>query len=96
MISNPLENELWNEYPLILGMDEAGRGPIAGPLVVAGCIFETGYLHPEIDDSKKLSEKKREALFHEIQEEALWFEILVISEKEIDQKNIYRADYGNV
>lgn len=91
MISNPLENELWNEYPLILGMDEAGRGPIAGPLVVAGCIFETGYLHPEIDDSKKLSEKKREALFLEIQEEALWFEILVISEKEIDQKNIYRA-----
>lgn len=91
MINNPLERELWTQYSSIVGIDEAGRGPIAGPLVVAGCIFEKGYIHPEIDDSKKLTEKKRERLFQVIQEEALWFEIIVVSEKIIDRKNIYKA-----
>lgn len=91
MIKNPLENDLWKDYDSIVGLDEAGRGPIAGPLVVAGCVFEKGYYHQEIDDSKKLSEKKRERLFKEIQEEALWFDIVVVPEMIIDQKNIYKA-----
>ena len=91
MIEQPLEKELWRTYNSIVGIDEAGRGPIAGPLVVAGCVFEKGYWHPDIDDSKKLTEKKREQLFQVIQEDALWFSIVVISEKEIDQKNIYKA-----
>lgn len=91
MIEQPLEKELWRTYNSIVGIDEAGRGPIAGPLVVAGCVFEKGYWRPDIDDSKKLTEKKREQLFQVIQEDALWFSIVVISEKEIDQKNIYKA-----
>ena len=51
-----------NEFPggLICGTDEAGRGPIAGPVVIAGVIFEKGFDHMEIYDSKKLTEKKRE------------------------------------
>lgn len=91
MIEQPLENALWCNYDTIVGIDEAGRGPIAGPLVVAGCVFEKGYWHPDIDDSKKLSEKKRENLFKVIQEDALWFSIVIVSEKVIDQKNIYKA-----
>lgn len=91
MIEKPLEWDLWTQHSHILGLDEAGRGPIAGPLVVAGCQFVSGYKNPEIDDSKKLSEKKREKLFAQIKEDASWFMILIVSEKEIDQKNIYRA-----
>lgn len=91
MIEKPLEWDLWTQHSHILGLDEAGRGPIAGPLVVAGCQFVSGYKNPEIDDSKKLSEKKREKLFVQIKEDASWFMILIVSEKEIDHKNIYRA-----
>lgn len=76
---------------MILGIDEAGRGPIAGPLVVAGVVFPKGYEHEEIYDSKKLSEKKRERLFHEIIEKALFYTIEVVSEDFIDEHNIYRA-----
>lgn len=86
-----MESELWNCYDTILGIDEAGRGPIAGPLVVAGVIFENGYENDEIDDSKKLSEKKRERLFTEIIEHAKAYEILIVSETTIDELNIYRA-----
>lgn len=91
MIERPLEWDLWDEHSWLLGLDEAGRGPIAGPLVVAGCQFVPGYKNPEIDDSKKLTEKKREKLFEQIKEDASWFMILIVSEKVIDQKNIYRA-----
>lgn len=56
-MQHPSEEALWPEYPLILGMDEAGRGPICGPLVVAGVIFPAGYTNDLINDSKKLSEK---------------------------------------
>lgn len=91
MIEKPLEWDLWTQHSHILGLDEAGRGPIAGPLVVAGCQFVSGYKNPEIDDSKKLSEKKREKLFAQIKEDASWFMVLIVSEKEIDHKNIYRA-----
>ncbi|EOS60069.1 hypothetical protein C815_01636 [Firmicutes bacterium M10-2] len=91
MSKQRMESELWNVYDAILGIDEAGRGPIAGPLVVAGVIFEKGYENEEIDDSKKLSEKKRERLFTEIIKHAKAYEILVISEQTIDELNIYRA-----
>lgn len=91
MIEKPLEIDLWKEHSSILGIDEAGRGPIAGPLVVAGACFEKGYTNAEIDDSKKLSEKKRERLFEQIQKDAIWFQIEVIDEETIDQLNIYQA-----
>ncbi len=89
MIEHPLERDLL--YERILGIDEAGRGPMAGPLVVAGVIFPKGYSHDEINDSKKLTEKKREALFDQILKDALWYEILFVDERTIDAKNIYAA-----
>ena len=79
-------------YPsLIMGIDEAGRGPIAGPLVVAGVIFPVGYNSDMIYDSKKLSEKKREFLYDIIIKDALAYKILIVDEKTIDALNIYQA-----
>ena len=89
---NAYEHEYWNLNKYVLGIDEAGRGPLAGPLVVAGVVFEIGYENPAIYDSKSLSEKKREELFDIIQEDALDFEIKIVTEEEIDKYNIYRAD----
>lgn len=89
--SNEYEHEAWKKNMLVLGIDEAGRGPIAGPLCVAGVVFPKDYQNDEIYDSKAISEKKRNALFEQIQKDALAFEIRLISEKEIDEKNIYRA-----
>lgn len=89
---NRYEHQFWAEGKLLAGIDEAGRGPLAGPLSVAAVVFPAGYENPEIYDSKALSEKKREALFEVIEEEALWFAILEVSPAEIDRWNIYRAD----
>lgn len=90
-IEHPLELDLWPEYDSVLGMDEAGRGPICGPLTVAGVIFPKGYQNPELNDSKKLTEKKREALVSRIRDDALFWQVLVVDEQTIDEKNIYRA-----
>lgn len=89
---NDYEHAYWPEGKLVLGMDEAGRGPLAGPLTVAGVIFPAGYENPDIYDSKAVSEKKRERLYDMIMEDALWFEIREVSEEDIDRYNIYRAD----
>lgn len=86
------EKELYKQgYARILGTDEAGRGPLAGPLYVAAVIFPKGYENPGIDDSKKLTEKKRECLFDEIVRDALAYGIVRIGVKEIDDLNIYEA-----
>ena len=90
--TNEYEHEYWPKGQLVLGIDEAGRGPLAGPLTVAGVIFPVGYENPLIYDSKSLSEKKREELFDIIKEDSLWFEILIVSEKDIDTYDIYHAD----
>ncbi len=90
--SNEYEHECWKNNKYVLGIDEAGRGPLAGPLVVAGVVFEVGYENPLIYDSKAISEKKRDELFEIIKEDALYYEIKMVSEAEIDQYNIYRAD----
>jgi len=78
----------------ICGIDEAGRGPIAGPLVVAGCVFriENGELRIEnylnmLDDSKKLSEKKREELF-EVIKQTCEYHIVFVDNKTIDKKGL--------
>ena len=89
---NDFEHDAWAEGKLLLGIDEAGRGPLAGPLTVAGVIFEPGYENPDIYDSKGLSEKKRAQLFETIKEDALWFQIIQVSEADIDRYDIYHAD----
>ncbi len=88
---NEFEKKIWGKDELMMGIDEAGRGPIAGPLVVAGVVFDKGYDHDEIYDSKKLSEKKREQLYDEIIRDAKYYKILIISPEEVDRLNIYRA-----
>ena len=75
----------------IIGLDEAGRGPMAGPLVVGGVIFEKGYHNDLINDSKQLSEKKREELYELIIKDALAYQIEVIDIEDVDHLNIYQA-----
>ena len=78
-------------YNYIGGCDEAGRGPLVGP-VVAGCVvFPKGYKNDLINDSKKLSEKKREKLYDIIIKNALSYGIGIVSAKEIDEINILEA-----
>ena len=76
---------------LIAGSDEAGRGPLAGPLVVAACILPKGYQHELINDSKKLTDKKRRMLYEIIKKDALAYHIEVIDIETIDKINIYQA-----
>ena len=76
---------------LVAGCDEAGRGPLAGPLVCAAVILPKDYCNPLIDDSKKLTEKKREELFSIIKDDALAYSIQVIDVKTVDEINIYQA-----
>jgi ribonuclease HII len=85
---------LEDNYPQaqrILGIDEAGRGPLAGPCVVAGVILPKGYTHPLINDSKKLSEKQRERCFKDIVLEANWIGVISVLPETIDKRNIYQA-----
>lgn len=89
--SNEHELRIWAMNETCVGIDEAGRGPIAGPLVVAGVVFPVGYDSKEIYDSKKLSEKKREELFIRIKEDALYYDIQIVSIEDIDRLNIYQA-----
>ena len=92
MASMEYENKYYNEgNNVIVGMDEAGRGPLAGPLVIACVILPKDYDNVAINDSKKLSEKKREILFKEIQKSALYIGVKVIDEATVDALNIYAA-----
>jgi len=75
----------------IAGIDEAGRGPLAGPVVVASCIMPEDSMIEGVNDSKKVSEKKRELLYDKIIEEAISYSVAIISEKEIDEINILNA-----
>lgn len=78
-------------YSLIAGVDEVGRGPLAGPVVAATCIFDRDVDIVGIDDSKKLSEKKREQFFEEIKDKALAYGIGEASCEVIDEINILEA-----
>ena len=80
-------------YKIIVGIDEAGRGPIAGPVVAGAVILPEGFFHPEITDSKKLSEKKREEFYDIIVNEALAWAVGIVSPKEIDEINILKATH---
>ncbi|NMP36837.1 MAG: ribonuclease HII [Clostridiales bacterium] len=85
--------EKLNGYSVICGIDEAGRGPLAGAVYAAAVILPDGFEHPLINDSKKLSEKKREELFDVICSNAVSYCIGTASEKEIDDINILRATF---
>lgn len=86
------EKEQWKAgYELVAGVDEAGRGPLAGPVYAAAVIFPKGVIIDGINDSKKLSEKKREKLFDIIINKALSYAIVSVDEKEIDRINILSA-----
>lgn len=78
-------------YSVIAGIDEAGRGPLAGPVVAGCCILDPNVKILGLDDSKKLSEKKREELFVEIKEKALAWTVCEISAEVIDEINILEA-----
>ena len=89
-----IEDQFHKEgYQVICGVDEAGRGPLAGPVCAAAVILPTGLIIQGLNDSKKLSEKKREALFPEIQEKAIAYGIAFASVEEIEERNILRATF---
>ena len=77
----------------ICGIDEAGRGPLAGPVVAAAVILPAGLVIPYVNDSKKLTEKRREALYPEILEKALSVGVGVVPAARIDEINILQATY---
>lgn len=80
-----------NKVKILAGVDEAGRGPLAGPVVAAAVIFDKNIFHPEINDSKKLPEKKRNYLYEWIIENAISYSTFVIDNIIIDEINILQA-----
>lgn len=86
-----LEFDFVTQHALVAGVDEVGRGPLAGEVVTAACILDPSKPIAKLNDSKKLTEKQRETLFDEIVEKALCFSIARASVDEIDQLNILHA-----
>jgi ribonuclease HII len=76
---------------IIAGIDEAGRGPLAGPVVSAAVILKKGQRLPGLNDSKKLSEEKREELYKKITENAISYSVIAIDHEYIDRHNILKA-----
>jgi ribonuclease HII len=92
MLEYSIEQELIDKgYTYVCGVDEAGRGPLCGPVVAAAVILPLGLEIEGLNDSKKLSEKKREALFDVICEKAIAYSIAEASPAEIDEINILNA-----
>lgn len=88
------ENEALSKgYHIVCGVDEAGRGPLAGPVYAAAVILPKGYVIEGVNDSKKLTEKKREVLFDKIIAECEDYCIATASEQEIDDINILNATF---
>ena len=88
------EEELFAQgYQLVCGVDEAGRGPLAGPVCAAAVILPPHLEIPGLDDSKKLSDKRRRELFPIIKEQAIAYGIGLASHEEIDEINILQATY---
>lgn len=91
MLENKYEKKYWKKKQYVMGIDEAGRGPLCGPLVVACCILPINYKNEMINDSKKLTEKARESLFNQIIKDAYYFDFRIVSPNEIDELDIYHA-----
>ena len=88
----PMENALSEQgYSAVCGVDEAGRGPLAGPVYAAAVILRPDSEFEGLDDSKKLTEKKREILFDKIIKEAVAYKIVAVDHKTIDELNILNA-----
>lgn len=86
------EKDLYKEnYKLIGGVDEVGRGPLVGPVVAACCVLPSDFYLEGLTDSKKLSEKKRDIFFEYIKEHAIAYGVGVVSPERIDEINIYEA-----
>ena len=95
MLEYSIEQNLLDEgYELVCGVDEAGRGPLCGSVVTAAVILPRGLYIEGLNDSKKLTEKKREALFDVICESAIAYSIVEASVEEIDATNILEATLG--
>ena len=80
-------------FDVICGVDEAGRGPLAGPVYAAAVILPRGYIVDGVNDSKKLSEKKRDLLFDKIVDECVCYSVGTASVEEIDKINILQATF---
>ena len=92
MLEYQLEQELTEAgYANVCGVDEAGRGPLCGPVVAAACILPAGLVLEGLNDSKKLTPKKRDLLFDAIRENAIAYSIAEASVEEIDELNILEA-----
>ena len=86
------EEKHYNEgYTAVCGCDEAGRGPLCGPVVAAACVLPGGLVIDGLNDSKKLTEKKREAIFDEITKNAIAYSIALATVEEINETNILDA-----
>ena len=93
MLDYAIENQLHEEgYTTVCGVDEAGRGPLCGPVFAAACILPDGLVLEGLNDSKKLTPKKRDKLFDLICENAIAYCIASASVEEIDELNILEAD----
>lgn len=90
-LKQTIDREFWDKFEFIAGCDEAGRGPLAGPVVAAAVILPRDFYHPEIDDSKKLTPLKRKELFKIIQEKAISLSFGIVSVEIIDEINILEA-----
>lgn len=88
-----IEDDIYTSQKInyICGIDEAGRGPLAGPVVVASVIMPRDSMIEGVNDSKKVSEKKREKLYEEIIENAISYSVGIVDQKEIDRVNILNA-----
>lgn len=96
MIMDWLEYEnaaLNSGFEVVCGIDEAGRGPLAGPVYAAAVILPKGHIVEGVNDSKKISEKKRDLLFDKIMDECVCYSIGIASEQEIDEINILQATF---
>lgn len=86
-----LDKNLWKKHNLLAGVDEAGRGPLAGPVVAAAVILKKNFYNPEINDSKKLSALKREKIYKLITDVALSYSFGIVAPDIIDEINILNA-----
>lgn len=87
------ERKYYDTCDYVCGIDEAGRGPLAGPVVAGAVILPKNHKIPYLNDSKQLSEKKREALYDQIMEEAIAVAVGIASPERIDEINILQATY---